>query len=123
MLVLLASFLPWFTVGGAAGDLPALSANAFDGAGIVVFVAAVGILALIALPYAAGDQPVTVDRPVSFVVLTAVGLIGFGARLVQLWGPHALGWPDRAPGLWLASLGLLIMLWGTVEVVREPRGA
>ncbi|MGZ3585873.1 MAG: hypothetical protein ACXVAE_02305 [Candidatus Limnocylindrales bacterium] len=123
LLTLVACFLPWYTVGGAAGGLPAISANAFDGAGIVVFVVAVAALALIALPYAAGDQPIALDRPASFLALAVVGLVGYGARVVQLWSQEALGLPDRASGLWLAGLGLLILLWGAIETTREHERA
>jgi len=119
LVTLVACFLPWYTIGGEAGGLPALSANAFDGAGIVVFVIAVATLGLIALPFAAGDQPVALDRPASFLVLAVVGLIGYAARVLQLWSQGALGLPDRAPGLWLAGVGLLILLWGAVETTRE----
>ncbi|HEY7941668.1 MAG TPA: hypothetical protein VID25_06960 [Candidatus Limnocylindrales bacterium] len=122
MLAVVGCFLPWFTVGGGAGQLPATSANGFDGAGVVVFVAAVALLALIALPYAAGDQPLTIDRAATYVVATAVGLIGLLARLAQLLlqlsdlGPL---WPMRAPGLWIAAVGIIIVVWGTAEVLRE----
>ena len=66
VVTLVACFLPWYTVGGDGG-LPAISSNAFDGTGILVFLAAVGVLALIALPYAAGDQRLGIDRPAAFV--------------------------------------------------------
>jgi hypothetical protein len=122
MLAVVGCFLPWFTVGGAAGQLPATSANGFDGSGVVVFVAAVALLALIALPYAAGDQPLAIDRAATYVVVAAIGLIGLLARLAQLLlqlsdlGPL---WPLRAPGLWLSTLGVIILVWGTGEVLRE----
>ena len=119
LLTLVACFLPWYTVGGEVGVLPALSANAFDGAGIVVFVVAVAVLGLIALPFAAGDQPVAVDRQAVFLALAVVGLIGYAARVVQLWSQNALGLPDRAPGLWLAGAGLLVILWGAIETTRD----
>jgi hypothetical protein len=121
ILTLIACFLPWYTVGGDGG-LPALSSNAFDGPGIVVFLAAVGILALIALPYAAGDQPLGIDRPATFVLLVCVGIAGFAIRVIQLLQVEALGLPDRALGFWLAALGLLVMAWGTAEIVAERRG-
>ena len=46
---------------GGDGGLPA-TYNAFDGTGIVVFLAALATLALVALPYAAGDRPMAIDR-------------------------------------------------------------
>jgi hypothetical protein len=122
ILTLIACFLPWYTVGGEGG-LPALTSNAFDGPGILVFLAAVGILALIALPYAAGDQPLGIDRPAAFVVVVSVGIAGFVVRALQLIGLEALGLPDRALGFWLAAVGLAIMAWGVTEVVGERRSS
>lgn len=121
LLALLGCFLPWYRVGGDGG-LPPVSANAFEGAGILVFLAAVAVLALIALPYAAGDRPLSVDRPVSFVLVASIGVAGLALRLLQLWGDHALGLPDRALGLWVAAAGLAIMAWGVAEIVGEPSG-
>ena len=134
IVVLVACFLPWFRVGGDLGGLPAISSNAlagnqYFGAGIVVFVAALAVLALLALPFAAGDQPLSVDRPASFVLASAVGLFGYLASLAQLLVSGALlqdsrplFLPDRAPGLWLAALGVLIMAWGSWQTLREQRG-
>lgn len=120
ILTLVGCFLPWYTVGGDSG-LPALSSNAFDGTAILVFLAAVGVLFLIALPYAAGDRQVAVDRPASFVFLVAVGIAGFLIRAFQLMQLGALGLPDRAPGFWLSGLGLIVMAWGASEIVSERR--
>jgi hypothetical protein len=122
IVVLLGCFLPWYRVGGDGG-LPPVSANAFDGAGILVFLAAVGVLALIALPYAAGDQPLAVDRPASFVLVVAIGVAALALRLLQLFSAGALGLPDRAPGLWIAALGLAIAAWGTAAIVNEHSGS
>ncbi len=120
VVTLIACFLPWYTVGGDGG-LPALSSNAFDGTGILVFLAAVGVLALIALPYAAGDQPLAIDRPAAFVLVVAIGVAGYIIRIIQLFQLEALGLPDRALGFWLAALGLAIMAWGAAEVAGERR--
>ena len=118
VLTLIGCFLPWYRVGGEGG-LPAIGSNAFDGTGILVFLAAVAILALIALPYAAGDIPVSVDRPASFVLVVAVGVAGFAIRALQLWQQGALGLPDRALGFWLVAVGLGVCVWGAAEIVTE----
>jgi hypothetical protein len=119
-VTLVACFLPWYTVGGDGG-LPALSSNAFDGTGILVFLAAIGVLALIALPYAAGDQSLGIDRPAAFVLVVCIGIAGYIIRAIQLFQLDALGLPDRALGFWLAALGLAIMAWGAAEVAGERR--
>ncbi|TAM78651.1 MAG: hypothetical protein EPN50_00755 [Chloroflexota bacterium] len=134
VLVIVACFLPWFRVGGDLGGLPAISSNAlagnqYFGAGIVVFVAALAGLALLALPFAAGAQPLALDRPASFILAAGVGLVAYLACLVQLalngallQGTRPLFLPDRAPGLWLAALGVLIMAWGAWQTLSERVG-
>jgi hypothetical protein len=118
VLTLIGCFLPWYTVGGEA--LPSRSSTAFDGAGIVVFVASIALLALVALPYASGDQPVPLDRPRTFAAVVAIGIAGLALRAFQLLGLGALGLPDRALGLWVAGVGLVICAWGVAELVAEP---
>jgi hypothetical protein len=118
LLTLLGCFLPWYTVGGDPG-LTVRSSNAFDGIGIIVFLSAVAVLALIALPYAAGDQPLAVNRPASFVLVVSIGVAAFAMRAVQLWQLSALGLPDRALGFWLAAVGLGVVAWGVAEIVGE----
>jgi hypothetical protein len=118
LAMLVGCFLPWYTVGGEA--LPAESSNAFDGAGIVVFVVAVALLALLAVPYAA-DRPPAITRRASFLALVAVGVGGLALRLIQLWGDSALGLPDRALGLWLSGIGLIVAAWGVAELYGEPQ--
>jgi hypothetical protein len=134
VVALVACFLPWFRVGGDVGGLPAISSNAlagnqYFGAGIAVFVAAVAVLALLALPFAARDQPLAVDRPASFVLAAGVGVVGYAACVLQLLLSGALilnakplFLPDRAPGLWLGAAGVLVMVWGAWQTVHEGSG-
>jgi hypothetical protein len=56
----------------------------------------------------------------SYMVLTAAGVLGLIIVAVQLFTIGELGLPDRAPGLWLAALGLFITSWGVGELVSEP---
>lgn len=117
VIALVGCFLPWYTTPGAA--LPPLRGDAFDGAGILVFLAAVASLALIAYPYAS-DRPVTLDRPFSFGILAAIGVVGLVLRLVQLGSLGLLGLPDRALGLWIAGFGVAIIAWGAAEIASAP---
>jgi hypothetical protein len=117
MLALIAMALPWLTVGGAS--LTPRSVNGFDGAGILVFVAGIGLLALLILPYASRTGTSSLDRPMSYMVLTAAGVLGLIIVAFQLFTIGELGLPDRAPGLWLAALGLFITSWGVGELVSE----
>jgi hypothetical protein len=117
-VALAATVLPWYTVGGTV--LPAMSANAFAGAGITVFIAAVCLLALVVLPYATRDGRSPLDRPISYVLAAGLGIAGYLLRCIQLYELDALGLPDRAPGLWLAGVGLVVVGWGVAELLAEP---
>jgi hypothetical protein len=118
-VIIVGCFLPWWQVGG--GDsLPPMSENAFSGSGIAVFLVALATIALVTLPYAS-DRPVAIDRPLSYIFLVAIGWIALAIRLVGLVMvnvPAVL--PDRAPGLWIAALGLLILTRAAYDIAREP---
>jgi hypothetical protein len=119
LVIVVGCFLPWWQVGGGEG-LPPMSENAFSGSGIVVFLTALATIALVALPYAT-DRPVAIDRALSYVFLAAVGWIGFAIRLVSLAAVNLQAvFPDRAPGLWLAALGLVVLARAAYEIAGEP---
>ncbi len=119
ILALVACLFPWGQTAGVG--LPPQQTGAFDGFGILVFVAAIALLALIVLPYAAGDQPIALDRPLAFGLVTGVGIVGFALKLWQIVSDGLLALPDRAMGLWLAGIGLAIVVWGFAELVAERR--
>jgi hypothetical protein len=124
LVLLVACVLPWYTVGGGQG-LTALSTDAFQGAGIFVFLAALATLALVALPYAS-DRPVAVDRALSYVILVVLGITGIVLRLVDTLtsGLPIDGLrPDRAAGIWLSMIGLVVLARAAFEIsqMREPR--
>ena len=121
IVILAACFLPWWQTSSDLG-LPARSGNAFDGGGVIVFFVALAIIALLALPYAAGDVPVGLDRPLSFLILTIVGWIALAVRLIDL-GLTSLDaiLPTRAYGLWLAILGLILLSRAVYDMGRERR--
>ena len=124
VVLLVSCVLPWYTVGGGQG-LTALSTDAFQGAGILVFLAALATLALVALPYAS-DRPVAVDRALSYVILVVLGIAGIVLRLVDTLtsGLPIDGLrPDRAAGIWLAMIGLVVLARAAFEIGQshEPR--
>lgn len=119
LLVLVGCVLPWYTLGGEGG-LPRVSFGAFDGAGVLAFLAAIATLAVVTLPYAAGERPVGIDRGIVYGLLAIAALAG-----LLLWVPNVLGeplgmLPDRAPGFWLAVVGAVVLARGAFEVATEP---
>jgi len=120
-------FLPWWQVGGGAGQIPAVGGNGFEGSGILVFFVALATIALLALPYAAGDKPTGIDRPLSFVIVAIVGWLGLAARLVDLGLSFQTGTfvgailPAKGPGLWLVAIGLIALSRAVYDINREQR--
>jgi hypothetical protein len=121
VLALIGMALPWVTVGGQADGLPQTSANGFDGAGILVFIGCVGLIALLVLPYASNSGTSGLDRPVSYIALTALAVIGLIIEAVQIVVQFGVqpAFPDKAPGLWLTAAGIFVVCWGVGEVLQE----
>ena len=120
LLIVVACFLPWWQTSGELGLQ--LTGNAFEGSGVLVFFVALAIIALLALPYAAGDVPVGLDRPLSFLILTVVGWVALGVRIVALAAASLPAvFPQRAFGLWLAVLGLILLSRAVYDIRREQR--
>ena len=125
VLIVVGSILPWWRVGGETG-IPPLSGNAFEGSGIIVFLVGVVTLALVALPYAVGDRPTGIDRPVSYALLAVVGWLGLGWRVIDLLLSGAFQFTEpiqvftNGPGLWIAGLGLAVLSRSVYRMTREP---
>jgi drug/metabolite transporter (DMT)-like permease len=117
LLMLGGCLLPWYTF---VGDLPVNPFRAFDGSGILVFVAGLAALALLALPYAAGDRPVGLDRWIAFALIFAVAFLGILLWPFQFLDEPAGLLPDRAPGYWLATVGVLALARAAFDIAREP---
>jgi hypothetical protein len=124
-IIVLGCVLPWWQVGGTPG-IPMQAGNAFAGSGIVVFLVGVAVLALLTLPYAAGDRPVGLDRPLSFALLALAGWIGFAWRIVDLAliGAFQFSQPAQVftngPGLWVTGLGLAVLARAAYLMTSEP---
>ena len=120
VLIVAACLLPWWRTSDEG--LPAMSGNAFAGSGILVFFVALAVVALLALPYAAGDVPIGIDRPLSFLIILLVGWIAFAVRAFDLATTNLDAvFPLRAPGLWLAALGLVLLSRAVYDIAHEPR--
>jgi hypothetical protein len=123
LLILVGCLLPWFTAGGSDG-IPPIQGNAFEGPGILVFLAALATLALVALPYAAGDHPLAIDRWWAYAVLAIVAAVALVVRVAGIAaeaGGLGTMLPDRAPGLWLTAAGVVGLFFATAEIYGERR--
>ncbi len=124
VLMVVGSVLPWWQVGGTPG-ITAESGNGLAGSGILVFLVGIATLALVALPYAAGDRPLGLDRWLTFAILAAAGWIGFAWRVIELWLAGAFQFTTPAevltngPGLWIAAIGLALLSRATYVMTRE----
>ncbi len=124
LLLVVGCVLPWYRVGGDGG-LPARIFNGFSGGdvtgtGILAFLAGLATLALIALPYAAGDRPTGVDRWIVFALLAGAAIVG-----VLLWIPNVLAapegiLPDRAYGFWISAVGAIMLGRAAYDIALEP---
>jgi hypothetical protein len=125
VLALVGMVLPWVTAGGPELDLPVYTQNGFDGAGILVFVAAIGLLTVIVLPYASPTGRSQLDDPVSFVLLGGAAVTGMVVQVIQLWSAGALVLMplDRGPGVWVTGIGVALIAWGVGEILTEKPAA
>jgi peptidoglycan/LPS O-acetylase OafA/YrhL len=119
ILALVAMALPWVTVGDSIPDLTPTQRNGFDPPGLLLFVASICLLALLLLPYASRTGDSGLDRPMSYAVAAGAGVIGFVIEAAGLFGEGHLRLPDKAPGLWLAGLGLCVICWGVGELLGD----
>jgi len=121
IVILVACFLPWFGTSTDAG-LPPLSGNAFAGSGVLVFFVGLAVIALLALPYAAGDTPVSLDRPLSFLIVTVLGWLALAVRAIDLATANVeVLFPTRAYGLWITAIALVILSRAVYEMRTEQR--
>jgi len=109
--------LPWWIV-VRTGVTP-LSGNGFQGAGIIVFLAALGLLALVTMPFTSRDGQSALDRP---AVYTAVAIAAIGAFLLRVYEISqfgGLGLPTESLGMWITGAGLLLVAWGVGDILTD----
>jgi hypothetical protein len=123
IVILVGCLLPWYVLGGNGG-LPEIVYRAFDGTGMITFLAALATLALVTLPYAAGERPIGIDHPMVFALLAVLALVG-----VVLWIPNINAlvapdglFPNRAYGYWISVVGSIILARAAYDIALEsPR--
>ena len=124
-LMVLGCGLPWWHVGGTPG-IPVESGNGLAGSAIIVFLVGAATLALVALPYAAGDRPLGFDRWLSYAILAVGGWIGFGWRVIELALIGAFQFHElsqvvtNGPGIWVTAIGLVVLSRAVFEMAIEP---
>ena len=125
VLVIIGAFLPWSYAGGGDTELPRVTSDGFQGPGIASFIAAVGLLALLILPYATSSGRSSLDRWLSYVILAAIVVVGTVLQVLQLLpgGALRLTPPLDVLGLYLGVLGALLVVWGVAEIVNEEARA
>jgi hypothetical protein len=137
VVIVASCLLQWWRLGGGPGELSAISgiglapAGSSDPSGIlglVLFLSAIATLLLITLPYAA-ESPMSIDRPVSYLLLLGVAVVAYVARIFTMLGSGLLLYagqtppiqPLRGPGFWLAAVGLMIFARGVFEFWEARR--
>jgi hypothetical protein len=117
-LITLAGMIPsWWKL--PRTNATALSGNGLEGAGIIIFLGALALIAVVVLPYAtrAGDS--SLDRPASYVLLALIAVGAFLFRMFEISRFTSLGLPTEALGMWLSGLGLVIVVWGVADLLTE----
>ena len=111
--------LPWQTAGGVV--LPVSTDWGFSGTGVLMFLAAVLMLALMVVPFTTETRHFFLDRAAVYALLLVVGLAGLVMAVRELLGgdeEYSLT-PLDAPGLWLAFVAMAITTWGVLELLAE----
>jgi phosphatidylserine synthase len=123
ILVVGSCFLQWWQIGGDTG-LPRQSAigfNSMTGSVFPMFLAAVGILLLVTLPFAS-EKPVAIDHPLSYLLLLTIVVACYGLSVAVLAQKKLVPFPPQVgPGLWLAAVGILVLARGAFELFEERR--
>jgi hypothetical protein len=119
VLALIGCFLPWVTAGELSGRV--VTSNGLSGTGILVFLAACGMLLLVVLPYASSSGRSALDRPLAYALLAGVAIVGLVVRVAQLWSDGALElWPPGPSiGLWVCLAGLAFVALGVGQLLGE----
>ena len=125
VVMLVGCLLPWFAW---AGDLPSVPRAGWEGSGVLVAAAAMAALALLALRWATRDAAVVtadgeapgassvLDGPLPWVLLVGLAIVGLVVWPTSwLDSPEGL-LPNRAPGLYVAIVGTILL---AVAVVRR----
>jgi hypothetical protein len=110
-------FPQWWSI--ARTNLDPIVGNGLEGPGIIIFLAAMGMLAVIVVPFTTRDGDSAFDRPLSYVALALVAISSYLFRIYEIGGFASLGLPTAAPGLWITGAGLFIVALGVADILTE----
>ena len=131
LLVLLGSlamvgsgFVPWWRAGGdevGGIALPASSGIGLEGAGLVIYGAAIAALVILDIGYMRGRWGFALDAPWVYLALGVVAAAALAWRAWELWYVGYVPLPDRSPGLALAFVGVALLLYGAGAGLSPPQ--
>ena len=117
ILALIGCFLPWLSAGEVQGAV--VTSNGLNGAGLLVFLASIGLLLVLLLPYASSSGRSALDKPLTYALLAAAGIVGLVIWVVTHLDSITLLPPDRSLGLWLAVIGMVLVALGVGDLLGE----
>lgn len=117
VLALIGCFLPWLSAGEVQGAV--VTSNGLNGAGLLVFLAAIGLLLVLLLPYASSSGRSAIDRPITYALIAAVGIVGLVIWVVSHLDSITLLPADRSFGLWLAVIGMVLVALGVGDLLGQ----
>jgi hypothetical protein len=111
---------PWWVV--ERTGQAALSGNGFEGAGLLVFLAALALLFVVVLPFASRDGESPLDRAPMYIVLALVAVAAYLWRVYEIYQFAGIV-PTQTIGLWITGAGLIILVWGVGDILSEKPSA
>jgi len=120
-LITLVGMVPAWWVVERTGQA-SLTGNGFEGGGLVVFLAALVLIALVVLPFATRDGDSSLDRAPVYIVVALVAIAAFLFRVYQIMQFGGLSLTDSI-GLWITGIGLLIVAWGAGAILADRQPA
>lgn len=117
VLALIGCFLPWLSAGEVQGAV--VTSNGLNGTGLLVFLASIGLLLVLLLPYASASGLSALDKPLTYALLAAMGIVGLVIWVVSHLDSITPLPPDRSLGLWFAVVGMVLVALGVGDLMGE----